>query len=299
MTRRLSFLASIAFALDAHAAPRESAHYEIPVETRDSAGRLIASASYRIDTSLCSITGVSEESDTVVKFGYVGSLYEMKELQLAAPATDVPEATSVQLSAWFLLNDATFLAVPAADVQWSVRSGPITGVSTAGVATTAAVFQPESAIVDGASAGMTASLNLTVLDTAPDNFGLYANDGIGDAWQVQYFGTENPDGMAASDPDGDGGSNAFEYTAGLVPTDPASVFRLSIAPVPGQPGSKLITFSPRLSGRIYKLLSASAEFTDWQPVSTAIALDVGDQRKVIDFGAAGLTKFYRVEITKP
>ena len=44
------------------------------------------------------------------------------------------------------------------------------------------------ALAQGSYAGSTGSLNLTVLNVNQDNFGSYAGDGIGDDWQVQYFG---------------------------------------------------------------------------------------------------------------
>ena len=65
--------------------------------------------------------------------------------------------------------------------------------------------------------------------------GSYAADGVGDDWQFQYFGLNNPNAAPLLDPDGDGQNNLFEFTAGLVPTNPLSRFLVSIAPVPGQP----------------------------------------------------------------
>ena len=69
-----------------------------------------------------------------------------------------------------------------------------------------------------------------LLDNIPDNFGSYAGDGLGDDWQVQYFGQNNPNAGPLRDPNGDGQTNAFEDTAGLVPNDPNSRFTFTIAP---------------------------------------------------------------------
>ena len=46
-----------------------------------------------------------------------------------------------------------------------------------------------------------------MLDTIADNFGTYAGDGLGDDWQVQYFGLSNPNAAPLLDPDFDGHNN--------------------------------------------------------------------------------------------
>ena len=49
--------------------------------------------------------------------------------------------------------------------------------------------------------------------------------------------------------DDDGQTNLFEFTAGLIPTSPASRFNLTLAPVTGQPTQKRAIFSPLVVGR--------------------------------------------------
>ena len=114
--------------------------------------------------------------------------------------------------------------MPAASITWSIVSGPLTGINSNGLATAATVYQNTSATAQGVYAGDTGALNLTVLDTIPDNFGSYAGDGIGDDWQFQYFGLSNPNAAPLLDPDHDGHNNLFEFTAGIIPTDAASKF---------------------------------------------------------------------------
>jgi hypothetical protein len=110
-----------------------------------------------------------------------------------------------------------------------------------------------------------------VLNVNLDNFGACAGDTLDDAWQVQSF-RPPPNANAAPlvDIDRDGQTNACETTAGLIPTDADSVFRLRLASVPAQPGQKNVIFSPRLTDRSYT-----------------------------DLDASGATKFYPVEISKP
>ena len=57
-------------------------------------------------------------------------------------------------------------------------------------------------------------VTITVLDWQGDSFGSYAEDGLSDAWQVNYFGINSSAAVAAADPDQDGQDNAFEYLSG-------------------------------------------------------------------------------------
>ena len=121
-------------------------------------------------------------------------------------------------------------------------------------------------------------------------------------WRQTYFGSPANSGQGAdtADSDGDGFTNLFEYVAGLIPTSAASRFNMGVAPVPGQPGRKAITFDPIVAGRSY-LVTSKASFTDptWLPLTSFTTVDNGTQRTVTDLSATGGTKFYRVEITLP
>ena len=57
-------------------------------------------------------------------------------------------------------------------------SGPVTGISPGGLTTAAAVYEDTAASVQGIFAGKTGNLNLTVLNTLPDNFGAYSGAGV-------------------------------------------------------------------------------------------------------------------------
>ena len=293
----LPLAASIALAGE-----RTSANYTIRTDTLDFAGSRVASVNYTNVGSASLLAGVSAVAAPVeiAKSGYIAQLSDVSGLVLNSSAPSVDETATLQFAAWQLLDDATLLATDANTVTWSIVSGPITEVSASGIATADVVSQNTSATVSGTFGGFTGSLNFTVLDTIPDNFGAYAGDGLGDDWQVQFFGQDNPLAAPALDPDGDGASNNFEFTAGLAPTDPASTFRLSIAPVPGQPSRKNIVFTPRLDGRTYTVEARPAlESGIWQPLPASTQTDNGDERTVTDLNATGAKKLYRVEITKP
>ena len=284
-----------------HAGPRTSPNYSITTDTLDAGGRRTASVSYTNDGSLGGIVGISTKvaPDEIVKHGYIAQLYEPSGLTLTG-ASMVNENATTLLSAYLALNDGTFLTIPRENVAWSVISGPITGIDANGLATTATVFQNTLAVAQGIYGGFTGAFSLTVLDNIPDNFGSYAGDGLSDAWQVQYFGQNNPNAAPLRDPDGDGQTNAFEFTAGLVPTDPASRFTLSIAAVPGQSGQKKLTFSPRLTDRTYTVKARTSLLTgSYLPLTNPSApTDNGQTRTITDLNASGAAKFYQVEITK-
>ena len=88
----------------------------------------------------------------------------------------------------------------------------------------------------------------------------------------------------------------------MVPTDSTSRFKLRIEPVPGQPGQKNLTFSPRLNDRIYTVKSnPDLSAAMWNPLGSSSFSDNVplQQRTVTDQSATGARKFYHVELTKP
>lgn len=297
-----NYIVAIASVLTAaaHAGSRTSANYTLATDIADAGGNRTTSAAYTNDGSLGGITGISTAAPAeTARNGFIGQLYEVTGLVLAATPTTVNESGTLQLGASQLLDDATTVAVNAASVAWSVASGPLASIDATGLATAGIVYQNTAATAQGSYAGNTGTLNLTVLDILPDNFGTYAGDGLPDSWQFQYFGLNNPNGAPALDPDGDGQTNLFEYTAGIIPTDPLSRFLLRIEPVPGQPGRKDLIFSPRLLDRTYQVKSNTALSGPWLSLGSFTTTDAADQRTVTDLNATGAGKFYHVEITKP
>ena len=308
MTPRTILLAHLILGVTASAGPRTSTNYGIATDTTDTAGKRAASATYTNDASLGGIGGNGGISSAATpakeaKSGYIGQLYDITGLVLNAGSGSVNETATLQLAAWHLLDDATFLAVSAGSVTWGVTSGPITSISAGGIATAGVVYQNTPATVQGSLGGFTGALNLTVLDTIRDNFGSYAGDGVGDDWQVQYFGLNNPDAAPNVDFDRTGQTNFFKYVAGLNPLDrnaPDSIFSLVITKVPGQPGRKNLTFSPVVAGRTY-VIKAKADLNDpaWSAITASAPSDSGTTRTITDLSAGSGMKYYRIEITKP
>ncbi|OYW74684.1 MAG: hypothetical protein B7Z37_16660 [Verrucomicrobia bacterium 12-59-8] len=292
-------LAALALALNLHADPRSSASYAVPTDSADAAGTHASSSSYSGDGSLGGITGISTVATPAetAKSGYIGQLYQVTSLQLAATPGTINESGTRQLGAEQVLDDGTTLAVPAASIAWGVQSGPLTGISSNGLATAGLVGQTTAATVQGLYLGLSATLGLSVLDTIPDNFGSYATDGIPDSWQLQYFGADNPLAAPTADATGTGQNNLFKYTAGLNPTDPASRFITAVGPAAS---SHTISISPRLPDRTYTVqFSTDLGATGWQPLTGATIQDNGQTRTVTDPDGASLRKFYRVQVSYP
>lgn len=285
----------------AHAGPRTSANYSVATDSVDAGGSRTTSTAYTNDGSLGGITGISTAAPAeTARHGYIGQLYEVTGLALAATPTTVNEGGTLQLGASQLLDDATMIAVNTSAVAWSVASGPLTSINATGLATAGIVYQNTAATAQGSYAGNTGTLPLTVLDALPDNYGTYAGDGIADGWQFQYFGPGNPDAAPGLDPDGDGQNNRFEFVAGIVPVDPLSRFLLRIEPDPVQSTTKHLIFGPVIPGRSYTVESGdSLAAGSWSELTGSLQSDLGQQRTVTDTSATEARKFYHVVIGKP
>lgn len=284
------------------AGPSSSANYRIVADRVDAGGHSAASGNYTQDGSLGGITGGSsiEIPMETVKHGYIGQLYEITGFEIAASPDTVDEGGTIQLHAYQILDDLTKLAVPAETVEWSVLDGPLTSIDTAGLATADLVYQDTAATAQGVYLAATGTLGVTVLNTIPDNYGSYAGDAIDDAWQIQYFGLDNPLAAPDLDPDGDGETNLFEFIAGVNPTDPNSHFRFRIESVPGEPAQKNLIFSPRLEDRTYTALSAETlSAAAFAPLPSFSITDNGDERTLTDLNATAPATFYRIGISKP
>ena len=294
--RALLFLLSAAAA---HAGPRSSASYNILTDGIDDGGKRTTSAAYTNDASAGGIAGLSTVAAPAetVKSGYIGQLYDVTGLTLTAAPLTINEGGTLQLAAWQLLDDATFLAVPASSVAWSVASGPLTSINASGLATAGIVYQNTAATAQGIYAGNTSvPLALTVLDSIPDNFGTYAGDSVGDDWQVQYFGLPpNPIAGPLFDPDGDGQNNLFEFRTGYVPTNAGSRFVTRGLDVSG--GNFQLELSRVQPGTRY-VFQRTSDFVTWTDILTLDPATVSAPFTQ-PLPAAGTKSFYRVEITKP
>jgi len=282
-----------------------SASYALEPAGFDPGGGSAVSTDYSHQSGASALGALGVSAVYQLKAGYAFQSYDIVGLVVNSAAPTVDEGATLQLAAWQLLDDATFLAVPPNLVTWSIASAiggidPLSSVNANGVTTGQPVYADIPATVQASLAGFSGSLNVTVRNIHTDNFGPYAGDAMDDAWQVQYFGQNNPDAAPNVDFSQNGQTNLFKYLAGLNPLDPNSRFTLTIAPVSGQPEPKTVVFGPLADGRTYTVTyKTDLNAAVWLPLSGATFTDAGQQRTVIDPAPSVLRKYYRVEITKP
>ena len=288
----------LAFAATVQADLRTSSSYTVPTDTTDSGGQRATSSAYTNHGSVGGVVGISTVAAPAetAKHGYIGQLYEVTGLELSAASLSVNETATVQLSAAQVLDDDTIINLGPDSVTWSVLAGPFQGITTGGLATAGTVYEDTVAIAQGVHAGDTATLDFTVLDSIADNFGSYASDGIGDEWQIQYFGSDNDDAGPTRDPDGDGDSNLYEYHARLLPNDPTSFLSITLTPDAAE-GEAGLTLSPGKAGVSYAVSYKNSLLdADWIPLTTIVGSDA--PLDFTDMAASGARKFYIVTPTR-
>ena len=289
-----------ALAVGAISQSRTSAHYTLVEESLDSAGGESSSASYP------GIASAAEGAETataglVLKSGFAAQLFAFTAIEIFATASSMLENETMHLGIQLTLDDGTLFFPAPSTVNWSVSgAGPLLIGAADGIATARPAHTDTAATAAASYAGLTTSATIGVMDADQDNFGNYAGDGINDIWQTQYFGTGNPAAAGDEDPDGDGFTNLFEYTAGLIPNDPASRFSFSLEMVPGEAIQRRVRFSPKIAGRGYVVqyhdsLTAGAG----QPLQSFSESDDNGEHIVTDLNAAVPSLFYRVEIITP
>ncbi len=268
-------------------------------DTADAGGLCAVSENYRIDGSIGAIGGVSVkdgEAETL-KAGYIGQLTEISRVVVTATPGSVNEGETAQLSGIAELDDTTVAVLGGGEIAWREPASPVASLSAGGLAAAAAVYADTPAVVTGCYLNVTGQGAFLVLDVDPDNFGLYADDLLPDWWQVHYFGTNNPLGLADAI-NITGRSNRYSYTADLDPTDPASVFE--IVAISNQPPNRVIVFRPTSTNRVYRLLYASNLVSGvWTnlPGQTPVPGLPGQMSLSDTHGAEAL--FYRVEVQVP
>jgi hypothetical protein len=152
------------------------------------------------------------------------------------------------------------------------------------------------------------NITMTVnLDINHDSVG----DGVADWWRQQFFSgeqyfggdgtTTNSFTCATCDVDGTGQNNLFKYVAGLDPTNPASVFALSVASTHSQPQAMNLNFTPLALGRTYTpQFSTDLVSGVWLPLTTYTGVSTnGSQVTITDTNPIPPQEFYRIHISLP
>ena len=139
---------------------------------------------------------------------------------------------------------------------------------------------------------------ILVLDSNPDDYGIYANDQIPDAWQVTFFGTNNPMGAACAT-NCTGQNNLYTYIADLNPNDPASVFEVVAVSESNLPPREVVYF-PSSSNRVYALLwTTNLVSGTWTNLPDAIPVKGNGGVFSLSDTNAVAPRFYRVQVQVP
>jgi hypothetical protein len=265
-----------------------------------SGGGASTSPSYSTQGEFTMFGGISSDASglIVLKHGPVNTISSVSFVQFQAAPSQVSEATINQLFGRAQYDDGTFVLLNSVGEEWNVLSGPVRFISD-GVLQSSNVYQDTSALLRLAFEGYHADLSLAVKNTGEDDFGIYAQDGANDLWQVQNFGENNLNGKGSADPDGDGQNNLYEYIAGTSPTNASSRFSFSIEPVSGNTNQMRLRLNPRLPDRTYSVDFRVNLTGISRPLTNGIITDLGVDRTIVDPSATNRTRFYRVRIEKP
>jgi len=294
------FAAFLCFSLGGYANERESADYQLEFEVDDAGGGKAASADYEeIGSSGGEGTKSTGSGEVELFHGFTGEVYDIVSISLVASPGTVDEKGTRKIDVDAVADDGSALE-KFEGISFSIEAGPLASVSSDGLVLADIVFQDTPAKVRGDFGLLTDELDLTVLDTISDNFGSYAEDDLPDDWQVEHFGQDNPNAGPGEDPDGDMQNNAFEFVAGVIPTDPLSLFQSRIELVPGTEMHRIV-FSPVLPDRTYSpRFSFDVGATGWDPLAAFTTSDLpGGERAFTDTDPdPPARKFYEIRIEK-
>lgn len=278
------------------AADRESASYRLVAEGSD--GGTGSGGGYVVESALGVLGTEASSASYQVQGGQVGQLVDVVSLTVSASPPTVAEDGTRQLQASATMDDATQQGVEAADVSWSVASGPLLGVDPGGLVTADAVYADAPAAVQGEYEGVADLLDLTVLNTEADNFGSYGGDGIDDDWRVFYFGNPpNPLASPGENPDRDSDTNYFEFLTGFDPTDGSDFFRFEI--VARESGAASFLINKAIPERTYTLFSGEDLESISDPVTSFSVPSEQLDKPIEDPSAVADRAFYRVQISRP
>ncbi len=272
-----------------------AAAQELTTSIVDAGGGLTNGGDVEIAGAFGSFGDLSTGGDSTARAGFPGQIYDPASVAITPGSASLTDNSTTPFSAEVVCDDDSLL--PPSAIAWSVNN-PLLDVSPAGEVTAGLLPGGFTATLTASASGVTGSAALTVLDFTPDDFGLYAGDGLPDDWQVQHFGLNNPEAAPASDPDSDWQDNALEYLAGTDPLDAASLLELRFGP-DDAPGVKSLNFTPFLPDRTYSLEWSDALTAPWTALPDAPAPATVPGEGTFSDAPAPERKFYRLRITVP
>ena len=270
----------------------ESSAYNL-IQGSSVSGGNSTSIAYSVDGTLGDIGGISSSGMYTGKNGYAGQLHDLVGIGVSVATNQVPEEGSVQLILRERYDDYTLGSGLSGTPEWRVVAGPVLSVSTQNVAQIGVVFEDEIARIVAIYNSQTGGVNFVVFNVDGDNYGIYAEDGADDAWQVAYFGLDNPDGIGEVDPDGDRMNNTAEWIACSDPTNRASVFKI----IDYDFDSRVTVYFPSAVGRVYWLeKSTNIIEGSWEDLSEEGLLEGTGEILFLDVAMSETSAYFRVRV---
>lgn len=299
VTAKFLLLAAMSLlAWAARGGTRSGGNTVITADIINGGGTRVTSVLYRIDASLDAFGGTVAGGSPVetLKSGFAGQLTETTNIAISATPWIMMEFSSAQLDGLARLDDGTVTVLNGSDVKWMPATFPLVTITPGGAITSAAVYADSSGAVTGAYLGVAGAVAILVLDVYPDNYGIYATDQIPDSWQVRYYGTNNPSGLASAIAS-NRQTNLDNYIADLVPTNPASKF--VIITTSNGPTSRLVSF-PSSSNRVYMLKwSTNLMNGTWSDIAGQTPVDGSGSVMTLSDTNSTPSRFYRVGVALP
>jgi len=278
-----------------------SASYSITTDVLSGGGGKSTSAAYGHEGSsgqICSTPSIAP-SEEVFRHGYLAQIVYDAGITLSRSSVSINENSTRVINPYRVFDDGTLIYLSPNQVTWGIVSGPLTSITPTGVLSSGVIHTDSGGVISGSWGAFNTTRNVMIINNNQDDYGDYAGDGIHDDWQVQYFGTSNPDAAPDFDADGDGQNNLFEFTTGLNPADPGSEFELLSEPTVNSTQWN-VAFGPIVPGRTYSVkYKLNLSDSTWQPLASFSVADVGSMRVVTDLNAGMQRKFYSIEITAP
>lgn len=224
---------------------------------------------------------------------YAGALGASDIAALAAPIQTTSLAATSGAGAIALTWDSTQNAT-----GYTVRRASTSGGAYATIASgLAGTSYTDTAIVAGTTYYYVVTPAHASGDGANSNEASATSVSPLESWRLTHFGTTANTGNAAdsADPDGDGMSNAQEFTAGTDPTSAASVFRVSGMAVNGN--DVLLSF-PSVAGKTYRLEHSDNLLNgSWTTVQGNIPGNGGIVQLTVPTNAYANMRFYRIAVS--
>jgi hypothetical protein len=145
---------------------------------------------------------------------------------------------------------------------------------------------------DGALSGGNQWYSLLVSGDSKDSDA----DSIPDSWESLYF--SSPTGaVATADSDGDGSDNLTEYIAGTIPTDAASVFKVTSHSASPAGGTPFILNWSTVPGRLYSVSHTyNLQYVDFVEFPDAIDLPHTQNSYTDTVNHAESLQLYRIDV---